>query len=216
VVRAVTVLQTKDGPSFEGASADSLRELLGELESLLRSQGVRVDEDLAPGLARDDVRHRFDAARLPVPDEAVEWFAWRNGQTAAAMAQKRESAIPVFSFWSLDEVLAARRTLEGSRLFGSEEWQWSPDWLHLIGDNNGVAMSMAAGRSRAPLIRGLEISDPNTAPDFTERQVVSLCTPVSWWIEDLRSGVIGWNAREGIWDMRLNELPLWRRRMGLG
>lgn len=209
------VVSTDRGLMLEGASAHLLRELLGALTDELRAQGVEVDRDLNTGLPRDQVRDSFASAGLHLPEDAIEWFGWRNGLTSDARREKRNDPLPHFFSWTLDEALSTRRQLGKAGLIGDDEWQWNPAWLHLIADNNGVAMHLG-DLSMPPTVRSLSFGEPNTDASYTDRQVVSLCTPVYWWLEDLRSGVFTWDRDLAEWRRDWAAIPLERRLLGFG
>jgi hypothetical protein len=106
----------------------------------------------------------------------------------------------MFMGWSLAECVHAYLDPEGLTK-GSEDWQWNPDWIRIMGDANGLAICCAAPADNAPLVRGLSwTGEYGTQPTQTLRQVVSLCTPVTWWIDSLRNGWYRWNADSNAWE----------------
>jgi len=192
-----------------------LRELLIELEGELERAGAPVSQ-LAPPNERKIIRAKFEAAGLCVPDEAIEWFGWKSGLTVAARKSNPGGPLPLFEMWSQEEIISSRQHLASSSDFGPESWQWSPSWLHLIGDNNGIAVRMTECPANPPLVRSMQFGSPNTDPAYIETQVVSLCTPVYWWLEDLRSGIFRWDGGQGRWSADFKRLPEWRRVLGFG
>jgi hypothetical protein len=204
------MIETPDGPTVEGAGPGRLRELLREFEAELREYGVPVDETLAPGADPVVVRARFDAAGLDVPNELVEWFAWHDGPADLT----NPYVLPGIAVDSLERTLRSRASLEMSPMFGDGEFQWRPEWLQFAGDDNGLAMRLGGDRSAPPLVRSLGFELPNTDPDFTDTQVVSLCTPVTIWMDDVRTGARVWDPSIRRWRAGPALLPQWRRVLG--
>ncbi|MEO6116793.1 MAG: hypothetical protein ABIP33_10440 [Pseudolysinimonas sp.] len=195
-------IQTPVGPSVVGASAHLLAELLIAFEESLREQGLPVDDYLRPGASPDDVRAIFDRFNLVAPDEVVTWFGWHDGRRPI-----RESylTLPMFQAWSLEDVDLNRRARARVQPFGLTKEDWDPSWVQIMGDHNGLAVRCSGGPPDVPLVRALEKASPNTLADYTATQVVSLCAPVTWWIEGLRSGRYVWHPDANAWDAPTRE-----------
>jgi hypothetical protein len=196
---------TPRGVSVEGASADLLAELLHELEREVRNQGVPLDRFLRPGASRVDIVSEFTLAGLVAPEEAIVLFEWHDGRLEVPGAF---SALPVFPLWSL-EYLAGflARTSFPPRGFG--QWEWNPNWAHIMGDQNGLAMCCADDPESPPLVRFVSDDGSTSTQDGdTTYQVVSLCTPVTWWIDSIRRGWYRWDANSGTWMRDAREQPL--------
>jgi hypothetical protein len=188
---------TNRGPSVEGASAELLSRLLSDFELELRGQGVAVDEFLRPGASERDIRAAFDECDLIAPLEAIAWFGWRDGPTRTPQSHL---VMPMFMGWSLAECVRAYRDPRGQPK-GSEPWQWDPNWLQIMGDANGLAIYCSTKETDAPLVRSLSWGrEFGTQPAQTLHQVVSLCTPVAWWIDALRNGWYRWNPAASAWE----------------
>jgi hypothetical protein len=190
-------VETPDGLSVQGASAFLLEQLLPEFEDELRRAGVPVEKSFAPGIGRAEVNTVFERMKLPAPEEAVVWFGWHNGVTALFDWSR---AFPRFEFYSIGDV--ERRYLdENGWPHGHEEWQWNPQWLQLLGDNNGLAVECVEPRDRSPRVRPISNDGEwGTQPENGYSQVVSLSTPVTWWIESLRKGEYAWYPEQRAWD----------------
>jgi len=188
---------TAVGPSVEGASPTLLSELLMEMETELRRQGVPVDEYLRPPAPISVVRAGFEECGLDPPLEALAWFGWHDGPTRAPNSHK---VMPMFLGWSLAESVRAYLDPKGQPK-GREDWQWDPRWLQIMGDGNGLAIFCGDAPDKAPLVRGITVDrEYGTQPSQTLRQVVSLCTPVTWWIDALRHGWYRWNKHANAWE----------------
>jgi hypothetical protein len=198
---------TSRGVSVEGASAGLLAELLREFEREVRARGVELDRYLQPGASRADIVSVFAGAGLVAPEEAIALFEWHNGRIEVPGAF---SALPVFPLWSLEylEGFLANNAFH-PRGFG--RWEWNPNWVHIMGDQNGLAMSCADDPQLPPLIRFVsDDGSTSTQEDDTSYQVVSLCTPVSWWIDSIRRGWYQWEGKSGTWIRDAEAQPLIR------
>jgi hypothetical protein len=185
--------------TVEGASAALLAELLQEFEMEMRKQKVPVDRWLSPGASPQVVRERFAQLGLTAPAEAVVWFGWYDGVKPVAGSA---GALPVFEGISLE---VARRRYEGSRL-GLGEWDWNPNWLQIMGGKYGLAVSCADAPEQPPLVRSVE--DEWMTQDWqTEHQVVSLCTPVAWWIDAMRRGAYVFDRSINWWKRDIDVIP---------
>ena len=190
-------VETADGLSVRGPSPELLAGLLQEFEHELSRAGVPVEQALSPGLERDQVGGIFDHLGLPVPDEIAVWFGWHNGVTSLPLWGK---AFPRFEFYPI-EVVESRYAREGGQPLGYSDREWNPNWIHLLGDNNGMAIECGEPTNAAPHVRPLDIAGEwGTQTDNGYFQVVSLCTPVTWWIESLRKGEYTWHPEARAWD----------------
>jgi hypothetical protein len=183
----------------EGASPELLRELLAELEVQLREHHYEVDK-LKAGLPEKEIEDRLRAIGVEADPELVTWFSWRDGSDL-------QTSLPSFWLFSLSHV----EDLYQSADFGTEEWQWAPGWLKIAGPMYGMAVGPAVA-SGQPRVRAA--SPEHTVQGATAtHQVVSLCTPVTWWIEAIHA-----NAWEVIDDQGRSDptrIPLERRLTGL-
>ena len=197
-------LITEDGPTVVGAGPDLLRRLLTELERELAAQAVPVDL-LLPGVDGGEVRRSLQKAGRDAPDEIVVWFEWHNGVRPDADGDYVH-VLPRFDLWSLRTVVETEPDLP----YGKEDWEWDPDWVQLAGDHNGLIYKGKRDPALPALIRAM---DPiATAAHNAQQQAVSLCTPVTWWIDELRKGWIRWDSSLNHWDKsRWAEIPLERR-----
>jgi hypothetical protein len=195
------------GVSVLGASADLLKDLLETFEYQLRKAGVPVDQLLRPGASRAAVQEEFRSSGLNAPEEVIALLGWHNGRYETIEAA---SALPVFSVRSL-EYLAADRKRAVSRPIGFGEWEWNPNWVHVMGDQFGLAVCCSDDPENPPLVRSTDDDGAGQTQDWqTERQVVSLCTPVTWWIDSMRRGWYVWNKESGTWHRDQQAQPVVR------
>jgi hypothetical protein len=188
---------TPEGPKVEGASASLLKRLLTLLEAELVKQGVPVAEYMSPGARKSEVEAAFGKCGLVPPDEAIVWFGWHNGPTGEGNSER---VFPRFNFWSLEDCV--RDYLEpGGQPKGYGPRLWNPDWINLMGDGNGVALDCGKPASHPPLVRALSLGrEFGTQAGEIGNQVVSLCTPVTWWIDAFRRGWYQWDREQTGWD----------------
>ena len=167
-----------------------LGELLEDFEAELRTQNVPVDRLLRPPVPPKAVRAHFAQLGLDAPDEAVTLFGWRDGVEAGLGL-----ALPVFELASLEGVVSR---YQRSRL-GLGEWDWNPHWVQVMGGKYGLAIRCDDQPDRSPLVRSVE--DAAGSQDWqTDYQVLSLCTPVTWWIDAMRRGWYRYNPAARAWD----------------
>ena len=179
------------GPTVEGAPAEMLTELLRELDESLTRAGFPVDRLLLPGSDEGSIRAAVARVGLIAPDELVAWFSWHEG---SARLDAARPFVPGCTLWSLESVLS----LYEKEPLGEEEW--NPNWLQVIGPNVGIAVYCDSDAAAPPLLRSVAPdSEFGTQPNQTARQVVSLCTPVAWWLDSLANGWYEWQAQVGRW-----------------
>jgi hypothetical protein len=196
----------------EGASAEMLRELLSAFEGELENQGVPLGTLLAAGVTREYVLEMFARVQLTPPDEVVVLYEWRNGITPV---QGSEYALPMFAFPSIERTVEAYLSPTGWPK-GDEDWQWKPDWIQIMGQGYGLAVCTSDPPADPPLARGISVDGEfGTQPDQALRQVVSLCTPVAWWVESLIEGWYRWDSTSGRWDVDPSAQPAIRNIHGI-
>ncbi len=189
-----------DGYTVADAGPELLRLLLSEFEVELTKQHVPVDL-LRPGRDFDEVKRAFSAVDRHIPDEVAVWFAWHDGEVAD-QTRAMAGVLPQFEFYSLDTVL--HLIARPRQPYGEEEWDWNREWVHVLGDHKGLIVSCGKDPATPPLVRVL---DPTaTHHVIASRQSVSLCTPVTWWIEGLRNGWYTWNSEIGRWSRRTMDM----------
>lgn len=202
----------------QSASADLLRELLGDYQRRLEAVGIPIDTWLAPGVSEEEVRRELAKVDLVSPDEVVVWFGWHNGRAPGVARQVSLHALPTFDPSSLAEAIKsyddwvlhyeAPPVPNGRAPIPDEYFQFgvTRGWLRLINDGRGCAVECAEPSSKSPRLRSAteDFGTPGSEHLF---QAVSLCTLVAWWIESLESGAFRWDATERRWRIDYFGLP---------
>lgn len=191
-----------DGLTVEGASPDLLAALLECYEGELADAGVPVREMFAEPIPRVELEATFIETPLTLTDELTVWWGWHDG-----IRQDFHRALSArYHFLPANQAL---RKYADSQFGSGESFTWNPAWLKLSADNVGFAVRCE--QAQPPLVRFLSPTGGSTAPDDTESQVVSLCTPVTWWILSIREG---WATRRpdrdgwGEWELDPTKVPL--------
>lgn len=196
-------IETPNGPSVQGASPGLLAELLRELEHEVVAYGG-TKSSLRQGVDLEVLRETFAFHQLSLPEELEVWFGWHDGETRGALF------CPPSSLLSLEDSFGMR-ALEMEQDVGEPLWDWDPQWLRITGDSNAGGAIRCSSSARTPLVRTI-MDEVRTHPSSTAGQVVSLCTPVTWWIEAIRSGHYHWT--EGGWARDSTKNDLRRTRTG--
>lgn len=171
-----------DLPMVAGAGAKLLEVLLQEWEAELRRVHYPIDEATLAGISRDETQRIFSAAGLRAPAELVTWFGWRNGQPMDA---------PPIAGWfhAADAANSIHRRALGIPV-GNDEGDWRPSWVRLGHTDPAISMD-TADDAPAPLLRVTHFdTGPWSEGDFSD--VRSLCTPVAFYIDALRTGRHRW------------------------
>ena len=190
-------VRTPSGPMLEGSSPDLLRKLLENLFDALESAGVPLRAHLRPGLSEGYIRERLERRGLVAPLELVSWYETFDG-ARFMVGEAPTRLFPVFDLHSLDQALALYDAEAEALRMGSEPWEWNPEWLRIGEPVHSLAVHCAPDESAPPRVRSVGDDHTTQALDPTY-QVVSLCTPVAWWIEALEAGVFEWRADVGNW-----------------
>jgi len=181
----------------DGASADLLTELLDAYEFELKSRAEQVWESLLPGLSRDEIQDGLGEAGLAAPEELVVWWSWHNGHRYGAPTGLRH---PQMS-------LAFALDLRQSDDLGMEPHQWDPSFVRVAGEGSKSSIAVScANRVPPPMVRAVAAEFGGTQGAAGHRQVLSLCTPVTWWLLALTKG---WSTFDptNFWDINDEEFP---------
>ncbi|MBH0083146.1 hypothetical protein [Salinibacterium sp. SWN167] len=182
-------VSTEHGPSVEGAGPELLTELLAEFERELRVVGAPTSL-FNPGLNPGDVERQFESRVRAVPPELLTWFEWHNGEHPSSPDTAPQVFWSGHTFWDIAGVVRLQ-DLDIDEIAGNE-LDWDPNWLRLTGRwDNGIAIQCSDAEA-LPLVRKVAF-DTRTNPADTDTQLVSLCTPIAWWIDAVRSGHYRWS-----------------------
>jgi hypothetical protein len=59
-------------------------QLLEELREAYLQKGVNVDQYLLPGLSREEIVTKLRPLNIPIPEDLIQLYSWRNGQVENA------------------------------------------------------------------------------------------------------------------------------------
>ncbi|CAO1652344.1 hypothetical protein NYA9BBAC_01833 [Salinibacterium sp. NYA9b] len=182
-------VSTEHGPSVEGAGPELLAELLAEFETELRAVGAPANL-FNPGAGADELTQQL-ASRVPaLPPELFSWFAWHNGERHELPGEAPQILWTAGVFHDVPGVIRMQ-DLDIGEIAGNE-LDWDPSWLRLTGSwDHGIAIQCTDAEA-LPLVRMVAF-DTRTNPADTDTQLVSLCTPIAWWIDAVRSGHYRWS-----------------------
>ncbi len=188
-------IETPRGPSVVGASPELLRELLHHYERVLAEIGYPV-ELFRPPLKPAEIRSRINKLGLTAPDELVTWYSWHDGSEAGPWLT------PQFGFAPLTYAEYSYR----SASLGSERWEWNPGWLHVMAPNVGLGVACDGPNEQPPMVAHVSPDEGGSQPSQSDGWVLSLCTPVTWWLEAIESGAYTYDG--GRWEVDRTLLPL--------
>jgi len=191
------IVATPAGFTVEGASPELLLDLLDRFADVTARLGAPIDDYLQPGISAAQVEDALGAIGLVPPAELVAWWGWRNG-----VIPGRE--LPV----SLDlRPLEMTMVLYERQLFGTSRWEWHRSWIPILGNHpDGIAVDCSAPPNEPPLVRAVS-GYVGTHPDDTKHQVVSLCTPVAWWLIARERGWTRLARDGGFWEPERGSFP---------
>lgn len=196
---------TPQGLTVEGASPELLAELLEKYEREVVRLVPGSCDILGPGLTHDEIISRIEPLGYHPNGEVVAWWGWHNG--FVRMGIRPPHPVPL----SLD-IAVADRASRVVRTAAPSDWLpdlWHPAWL-MLDDQSRIAMR-ADGTLTPPPVRPHqpEMGD-HTQDAEAPAQVISLCTPVTWWITAIREGWFRWNEELGmLWAYREEYPPEW-------
>ena len=204
------VLDMPDGPWARPSGGPALTALLAEYEDILVAAGVPVRDSLAPGLSPEEIIAKLLAVHLRPNEEIIAWFGWQNGLTEPAVGRTHWNILPDLIPESVDELTDNYRIRIFDNVPTTEYMGNVMDprftsnglgfgWLPLeFGNIPRYAVYCLGEPDAIPLVRTAqpEHFDPAWARKL---QAVSLCTPVTWWIEGIASGAHVWDPEEQGW-----------------
>lgn len=190
-------IATPSGYTVEGSSAELIPELLERFFGCMEAAGSPVRSLLAPGLPPEVVRDRLGEVGLSAPDELVAWYSVFDGILASA-GPLNAPPFPTFQLHSLDVALALYEREHEVMGVGHEIWNWNPRWLRIGSPVHSLAVRCSDEVDEPVLVRAVG-DDRNTQVENPSYQVVSLCTPVQWWIEAIDHGLFSWDSGNQRW-----------------
>jgi hypothetical protein len=213
------VVSTNWGSWAEPAGGLALKALLAEYERVLVEAGAPIREGLAPGLGAEEIAEKLLAARLRPNEEIIAWFEWQNGVVQAQDGPTNWHILPDLIPESLDDLIASYEQMVFHYVPATEYMGNVMDprftsnglgfgWLPLESDNYPrLAVYCLGAPDAIPLVRTVDGEHFNHTWDG-RFQAVSLCTPVTWWIEGIASGEHVWDAEAQEWlDPDYSKMP---------
>ncbi|NEM92312.1 hypothetical protein [Galbitalea soli] len=192
--------RTELGFTVDGASPALLRNLLDDFATALVRVGVPVDTLFRPGRPEAEVCAECAGQGLVPTEELIIWWGWRDGVTQGLPAE-----------YFPRDFLSLERSMQNydDEDKGLDVALWNPSWVRLAGHPRGIAV--LTDPAMPPLVRGVHKGGFGTNDVGTTSQVVSLCTPVTWWILAIANGWWRWiPAADGFghWEYARDSLPL--------
>ena len=194
---------TANGFTVSGAGVDLLKDLLAAFDEETERRGGSMRAHLRDGISEDEVLERLAPIGVTPPAELVAWWGWHNGPRPEAPRPQ--------SRWEPMALERAISNYERSPI-GLGEGQWNPEWLRFAGTqpNSGWAISCAS-EPIPPLVRATDWVEATTQPEVTHFQVVSLCTPITWWLTGIVEGWTAWDESREFWVTDIERFPSeWR------
>ena len=174
MMRLPEILESPQGFKAVGASPELLRELLDEFAVVSLRSGFDLDETCNPGIGRQEIIDAWAPQGITPPEEAIVWWGWHNGYR-----MHTTNKYPGIAQISVDQSVRGYASMPK----GDGEYSWNPRWILLW---HNVAMDTAP-TDRAPLVRATD-GGMGTYPDDTDKQVMSMCTPVTMWLTCRENG----------------------------
>ncbi len=163
----------------------------------IASIGLPIFEHLKPGLPEAQIRSVLSTRGLSAPDELIAWYSRFDGPEFAVDEQPF-NCFPKFALHSLETAITLFDRDSSAPGLGTEPWEWDPRWLRLGGPVQSMAVQCGPIAEAPVLVRS--VGDDRTTQEIRPPyQVVSLCTPLTWWIEGLRAGLYRWDSHSRHW-----------------
>ena len=80
-------------------------QLLEELREAYLQKGVNVDQYLLPGLSREEIVTKLRPLNIPIPEDLIQLYSWRNGQSEYADWERDSLKFHDTTFINLDASL---------------------------------------------------------------------------------------------------------------
>jgi hypothetical protein len=183
VTSKFTFLETASGLCLEDAGPTKLASLLKELDKLLGTFGIDLDELMEPGINEDEIRAGFAEVGLVAPEELVVLYRWHNGVRDFEVG--RLYGHPPFFFQSSLETAVWDTRYNLAEM--SPEW-WASGWFS-IEQSHGLAVYCTGDPEALPLIRRHWTEAFDFLEESTSHQTVSLSTMVALWIDAIAAGL---------------------------
>jgi hypothetical protein len=174
---------------------------LSSLEDRLRAVGVRLDTWTQPGLDPEEIRQRMATLDIRLPDEAVLWWSWRNGETPEGWGK----VLPQWQrFASLDDAISTYRRVREIAVNTAPDDPsedpnelWEPTWFPMSDHKIKLVVDCSVAHGEPTLIRnhGWE----SMRAENEKVVAASFGDVVSQWCAAIDNGVWEWDARAARW-----------------
>jgi hypothetical protein len=171
---------TEHGLTVEGASPELLAELLDTYAYEIYQRNPEAWEGMSPGLSPDDIVEELTAEDIPASEEATVWWSWTNGYRPDRPPLLSNPPLPLGS--AIESYVTDRDIYKFELLPG-------PNWIRVTGLDRSTSIALHCDDGDGlPLVCRIApaVKVGNGPHDL--RPVVSLCTPVTWWLTALDKG----------------------------
>lgn len=200
-------VQTLDGLSVQPRGPEVLQGLLSDYEAALHGAGFPVHGALRPGISEGTVRDQFGRVGLEPGPELLVWYGWRDGFTGDMRLPSPHMGPGIDVFLPLEESID--RYMHDRQ---KDYLAWPAEWVRLISTQHGI---IARCVPEDPQLLMAARIDALPGEEGAPPTIVSLCTPITWWVEAIRNGNYQFDRSSGRWDSDYRDLPLERRHSGM-
>ncbi len=199
MLRLPATVRSRHGLTVEGAGAALLEELLDAYRYEIERRDRRAWDGFRPGHSRHEIVDKFAEVGLVPPEELVVWWAWSDGHPMMGPRGQRNTP------FGIDHALRLYREDRDDAF----ELLPGPEWVRIAGQGRRetIALSCEAGVD-LPLVRFLDIEQGLGPQRLSDPYVMSLCTPVTWWLMGLAKGWIAFNRSRDRWTYKLEDAPI--------
>jgi hypothetical protein len=174
---------------------------LAALEEKLRTAGVRVDAWTQPGLGVDEIHQQVSKLDIRLPDEAVLWWSWRDGETEQGWGKVLP---PWRRFASLEDALATYHrvreiAVNSAPAHPSEDPDelWAPTWFPLSDEQTKLVVDCSVAPGQPTPIRSHDFE--NLREENEQVIAASLGDVVERWCAAIDDGIWEWDASATRW-----------------
>jgi hypothetical protein len=191
-------ISTADGLTVEGAGPELLEELLDAYAFELKKSSPAIYDSMLPGLSVDQIHDLLGEIGVVPSPELLVWWGWRNGH------------VPFFGHGLNHDQMSLETAIKlyKDESLGTNHWEWNPNWIRIAGEGNSGDAARWNDNQGATFVRHVSTFDIGTQDDESIlRQVVSICTPVTWWLYAIAEGWDSFDVSSGFWDYDESKYP---------
>jgi hypothetical protein len=208
------IVEGPSGPTASGSSPVLLEALLASLDKLLFEREVPTEDLLMPGAQGYEIAEELAPLALKPNAELLVWWGWHNGTQLQEDGRRvRGLALPGFAMGGVHDATRNYRRFLGvidgpsSRSLSvnrEREVEYADvgggtGWLPLGRFGDGMLIECAGDPEAPPMLHS---SDPEFRFPDSENymRAQSLCTIVTWWIEEISAGGWTWDPANSVWN----------------